>query len=191
MLMESSMMKLTMSRNAIGDIGIEHLHHALYFSRNKLHYLNLSECEIEFQGFLKIFDSMKQNYQLRTLILDGNKASYANSYFVLQAMLTSNRCLEHLSFMNCEIDNTFVFSLSDGICHNHKVKTLNLSCNRITDEGAISLGRHLRRQSLIELNLSRNKIEERGGEVIAEMLMNNASILKCYLNYNMLGDKTG
>ncbi len=87
LLIDSHLLRLDLSHNKIGLSGLEKLNPALYFSRCKLNYLNLAECSLTYQGFVKIMDAVKFNYQIQTLVVDGNRAGPGGSFSLVQAMM--------------------------------------------------------------------------------------------------------
>lgn len=54
-------------------------------------------------------------------------------------MLLNNKVLKELSLKKCNIDDSVVTSLSEGLKYNKSLAILNLSNNLISDFGAIIL----------------------------------------------------
>ena len=96
-LQKSNLLKLNISKNKIGDKGIEILSQALPFNRSKLTHLNLSDCGIEYPGLIKLFDSLKQNFSLNTLIVDNNYGSADHTFLSISNLLRNNNFIEYLS----------------------------------------------------------------------------------------------
>lgn len=50
-------------------------------------------------------------------------------------MVAENRCLESLSLSNCKLEDNFAIALGDGLMYNSKLKHINLSSNKLGDDG--------------------------------------------------------
>ena len=75
-----------------------------------------------------------------------------------------------LSLVGCGIDDEAVSCLAQGIKCCTALETLELSCNKIGDEGAISLAdKSIFRHKLRKLNLACNRITEHGAIAIADV----------------------
>ena len=75
-----------------------------------------------------------------------------------------------LSLTGCSIDDNAASCLARGIKHCTALEILNLNCNFIGDDGAISLADNMHSHNIRFLNLSCNKIENRGALAIAGAL---------------------
>ena len=83
-----------------------------------------------------------------------------------------------LSLTDCGIDDNAVLCLARGINNCTTLEVLNLNCNFIGDDGAISLVDNISSRNISLLNLSCNKIGNRGALAIASALKHK----KCRLH---------
>ncbi len=109
---------------------------------------------------------------LKNLILDNNPIP-TPIYEVL--IYEENSSVQNLSLRSNQLDDVAAqnlsFALGDTRRQNSKLLTLNLSCNKITDTGAICLARSLRtNRSLLSLNLSQNFLTDVGAKSFADVI---------------------
>eukprot|EP00055_Hartaetosiga_balthica_P007563 m.26164 g.26164 ORF g.26164 m.26164 type:complete len:334 (+) comp5830_c0_seq4:272-1273(+) len=80
--------------------------------------------------------------------------------------------------------------LAAALKYNHKLKTLNISCNGIKNDGAVALGEALKVNDTLEtLGLFWNKIGGPGGRAIGEALALNKALQLINLTDNNLGNE--
>jgi Ran GTPase-activating protein (RanGAP) involved in mRNA processing and transport len=65
--------RLDLSKNPLGNAGIERFSNILRNEKCNLHYLNLSRCEFNHLGARSLYICIKLCHGLKTLILDKNK----------------------------------------------------------------------------------------------------------------------
>jgi len=109
---------------------------------------------------------------LKNIVLDNNPID-TPIYEVL--LYEENSNIQHLSLRNNQLDDVAAqnlsFALGDTRRQNNKLLTLNLSCNKITDKGAICIARSLRtNRSLLSLNLSQNYLTDVGAKSFADVI---------------------
>lgn len=69
--------------------------------------------------------------------------------------------------------------------HNQTLLYLDLSCNRITRDGAVYLAGMLEKCGLLRLNLAFNRLENEGaGHVATALLQSNSKLRRLLLNSN-------
>ena len=61
------------SKNPLGNAGIEKLSEALRHESCRIHYLALKSCSFDQLGGKELFLAVKHSYFIKTLILDKNK----------------------------------------------------------------------------------------------------------------------
>ena len=87
-----------------------------------------------------------------------------------------------LSLTDCGIDDNAVLCLARGINNCTTLEVLNLNCNFIGDDGAISLVDNISSRNISLLNLSCNKIGNRGALAIASALKHKECRLHLWNN---------
>ncbi len=108
--------------------------------------------------------------------------------------LWNNRAIITLNLSFCSLVNSFMNYLSDGLCHNNRLAVLDLRGNRVTCDGVSGICQALVQKyngNLKEVDLSRNRIGDEGALRIAKMLTVNRSLQKLRLNRNQISDAGG
>ena len=101
---------------------------------------------------------------------------------VLSDDLMNNHNYLELYLTGCGIDDNTVSILADGFKHCTSLEILDLSCNRIGDKGAVSLAKSVKScLELVRLNLSLNRIGDVGAMAVA-----NATKCLVYLCGNFI-----
>ena len=86
--------------------------------------------------------------------------------------------------MSTVIITTGAISISEMIKINHTLQVLNISHNRIGDEGIAAIARIADNAKINELNVSQCKITITGAKSLAEGLINNDTIKSLHVKYN-------
>ncbi|XP_073699681.1 uncharacterized protein [Garra rufa] len=146
-------LKLDLSGNELGELGVTNLSDVLMNPQCKLEKLDLDGCRITEELCFILTSALKLNpSHLRELNLSGNQLGDA-VVENLGLLIGSSQCkLEKLHLCGCKITEKQCVILSPSL-------SLNLS--------------HLR-----ELNFSQNKIENKGVEILCEILSNSRCKLK-------------
>ncbi|XP_059425968.1 protein NLRC5-like isoform X3 [Carassius carassius] len=149
----SHIRELNLSGNVLGQLGVTTLSDVLKNPQCKLEKLDLCECSITEELCLILTSALKSNpSHLRELNLSGNQLG-DSAVENLGILLGSSQCkLEKLYLCGCKITEKHCIILTPSLC-------LNLS--------------HLR-----ELDLSQNKIENKGVDILCEILDNSRCQLK-------------
>ena len=76
-----------------------------------------------------------------------------------------------------------------GVMQVITLQKLTISCNEISDDGAIAFSEYLKTNTtLIELDMSLNNITSKGASVIAEAIQVNTALQKLKISYNKISD---
>lgn len=127
-------MDLDLSDNAIENEGCDIV--AEVINDNQLGHmkrLNLSNCKINFDGFFRIFVSLETNKRLEHLNFSKNVLNNEKFNILKQNIINSN--LKELILNKCKLGNKACYTIGEGICGNNSIKILNLSDNKIEDKG--------------------------------------------------------
>ena len=158
---EETAVKLLSISGTVGDYGKVNVES--YFTEEMAHEaLELNSCDNYFEGLESVISMME-------------------------------KCLNILSvtLVNCNIDDHGAKLLASFFCSlNHRLRTINLSCNRITSAGLKELLMSISSFSQLEVfNLSENRIEREGALLISEYLHTCENIKDLQLSDSYIGDK--
>ena len=110
----------------------------------------------------------------------------------LSSCIKKSQCISAISLPCNLIDDELVKMLTRGFLLNKTLIDLDLSHNRIGDHGARRIAKYLfHTEVLISLNLSDNHIQYEGSRCIGQALRNNRSLQILNLKHNRLDDKSG
>ena len=119
-----------------------------------------------------------------TLCGDDGIREYVNE---LKEVLQMNTTLTSLKL--CNINNNAAVNITKAIQMNTTLHTLDMSTNKISDDGVIAISDYLKRNSSLEkLNLSKNRITNKGAKMIAEALQLNTTLKQLDLSINKIFD---
>ena len=121
---------------------------------------------------------------LEELDISGNKLD-DKSALKLSEGIQQTKTLKSLTAVS--IDQLGAISIADGV-KNTSLKVLNMSNNKISDNGAIQIASSLEvNQTLTELSISYNGIGSQGAIAIAKSLAQNNSLKKLNISGNHIG----
>jgi len=118
----------------------------------------------------------------------GMKLSDASS---LANALRMSETLSVLALPCSLLDDASVRAIAGGLAENCTLTSLDLSHNKIADRGAKALAKLLGESVLISLNLCDNRIHSDGGKYLGRALHANVSLRHLNLRLNRLGDEGG
>lgn len=166
--------RLNLSRNSLGDVGIEHLMAGI--EKNKsIVYLDISSNDLTAKGGNIVFQSMINNQSIIYLNissregLNRNRLTY-EGVFHLETVLKSNRFLEFINLSGNSIKNEGLNIVLRGLNENKHVHTLNISNNEIDSIGVAYFPKLVSSCKLNSLILNDNPLGNEGITSIAECL---------------------
>ena len=187
----TTLLNISMSRNAISPQGLHHLSTLLMIGC--INYLNLSYNTNLFrtQAVCDMFaEQLKNNATLRTLLMQDcglNSLSAKN----LAEALTTNKHLEKLYIGDNELCDDGIRYLADALRVNQGLKELWLASCGMTDVGLQYLAKSLQYNSVLatlqlyNLNRNRNRLTEKIVPVLTECLQNNHILTQLDLPKNL------
>lgn len=186
----TNLRELVLSENGIGDSSLSHL--SLYLSGNKtLTKLDLSNNKISDIGLTYLSQGLELNRTLKNLNLSYNGIFNKLSLEKLESALKSNHILKDLLLSHIIIGEYGIIHIAN-IIKNNTLRHLDLSHCLFDINGALEISKALETcNSLDALDLSHNKIRDEGCIYIANALIKNVGINELYLNLknNEIGDK--
>ncbi|XP_033107597.1 leucine-rich repeat-containing protein 34-like isoform X2 [Anneissia japonica] len=146
-----------------------------------LEELDLGDTDQDTQSMIAMATVLKQNSTLRVLNMNRpllfSQQEETTVHYSL--MLKVNNALQELHLQKCDIKDFGAERLVDNLIENIGLKYLDLSCNRITRDGALAISKLLKRNTPLEiLDLGFNRIEDDGAVSISEALIDLNRTLK-------------
>lgn len=132
-------------------------------------------------------------------------------------MLQSNRSLEKLSLQKHNFNCDALYTITEHLLENNRIRVLDLTANRISFKGCEAIGKYLsgeycvlqslilasnrtghygakaignalsKNRTLVHLDMTRNDIDDNGLKMIAESLENNNILISLKLYWNHFG----
>ena len=133
-----------------------------------------------------------RNHTLQTLNVRGNNLGRAGGIAFGKAIGSNPKCLTALNLKDNGIDAAASIGIGLGIEKNNLLTNLDLSKNRIYDEGIIAIVNSLKKNiktPIGYLNIGYNSIKARGAKSVAELLKENKTLTELSLAANKLGIK--
>ena len=193
-VLNTNILKLDLGNNKIGNDGAESICEMLMGSDNiscNIEILNVSGNLITTRGVSRIFYALTNNQTLQKLDLSNNLFSMglSNNF---NNFLIENSGVKFLNLAGCEIKSQALICLPEAFPRNRSLEELDLSNNKICDNGveAICIGL-IRNQGLKKLNLSYNYIKEKGGKSFANCFKINHSLEELNLRENNINNGAG
>ena len=151
---------------------------------SEVRYINLSECNIQFNGVKEFFKYIRTNKKLDTILLNKNNLFSKKWIYLEQFLINLN--LKHLGLNGCSLKNS-TEDIAKILMHHPTLKILELSHNQINDDSFLFFKLFPKENlSLIELDFSRNYISDRSAKFFFEELYNNKSLQKLNFFDNQL-----
>jgi Ran GTPase-activating protein (RanGAP) involved in mRNA processing and transport len=161
-IIKTSVKRLNLNQNALGSVFVSAFSDAMQSTTFLLTHLSLSFCGFISPWTKELIRALRKGIGLEFLEL--NEAKFHISDFdSLTWFVASMTNLRTLSLASCELGDEGVKQIGQGLIDNYSVNSLNLSWNRITNQGVIELTQRLlkSRAKVNSFDLSHNQIEVR------------------------------
>ncbi|KAL4221340.1 Leucine-rich repeat-containing protein 71 [Mactra antiquata] len=137
----------------------------------KLHSINLWNTGLNSEGVSSLAAILPSCANLKNLTLDGNTAEEENWY----ELITEESPIQNISLRHCGITNKGAIMIGRCLASskrtNVKLISLNLSNNKIGDEGMLEIAQGLRmNRTLLSMSLASNQIGDKGAIKLGEVL---------------------
>lgn len=105
-------------------------------------------------------------------------------------MLQSNKAIEKLSLRKHSLTCDALYTITEHLLENTKLRVLDLSCNQIAFQGCEAIAKYLMGEycALESLNLSSNKVGHYGAKALADAIENNRTLVHLDLTRNGIDD---
>ena len=193
-IVKSNCVELDLTRNNMGEKGVEYLCDTLKLENCNLTLLILDGNHIGDKAAELLSTAIKDgNCKLTRLHLNGTKIGVKGVEHLKDALKCVNNNLTELNLAYNDIGHEGAKYLSDSLkCENCKLTLLNLRENCLGDKGAEHLSNALKdvKCKLSALNLRKNIIGAKGAEVLSDALKDkNCYLIMLNLGVNNVGDK--
>ena len=193
-IVKSNCVELDLTRNNIGEKGVEYLCDTLKLENCNLTVLILDGNHIGDKAAELLSTAIKDgNCKLTRLHLNGTKIGVKGVEHLKDALKCVNNNLTELKLACNDIGDKGAKYLSDSLkCENCKLTVLNLRQDCLGDKGAKHLSNALKdvKCKLSALNLRKNIIGAKGAEVLSDALKDkNCYLTMLDLGENNVGDK--
>ncbi|CAI2381925.1 unnamed protein product [Moneuplotes crassus] len=188
--------ELRLSNNKLDDSTAEAISSYFYKEICKMKKIDLSCNNITSKGACILFRSLKQNRFLTHLNLRNNQFIGNGELLELENFLNNNQCLTHLNLGECGLDSKHIYIMCEGLhakestesrIGNNTLHNLNLTRNKIDDEGADHIAEILKHDTntgLMVIDLSSNFISDEAAANLTSAMETNNHLLKLNLKNN-------
>lgn len=165
----------------------------ILFNNKTLRELHLADNKIDHDGMSGIMSVLGwHNNSLEVLNID-------NAYYTsigqeiaihIAKMLQTNRGLEKLSLRKHALNSEGLYTITEHMLDNNKLRVLDLSCNKLTYKGCEHLGKFLLSENCVleSLNLANNRTGHYGAKAMALALSKNKTLLHLDMTTNDIDD---
>lgn len=184
---------INLNGNSIKTRGAISLVELLFSSLNILE-LDLGNNYIDHDGIIALTTALnKARLNLEVLNLENPALNSIMQETAVHfgKMLSINTNLKKLSLRKMRLRCDGVFTLTNHLVENNRLRVLDLSCNEISSDGALYISRFLSNEEckLESLIMAVNKIVNLGGKYMAQALAINRSLIHIDLTNNRIGDE--
>jgi len=166
---ESHLQVFIAGRSRLEDVGIIALSE-IFIGMKTLVELRVPQNGIRPEGFVRLFEALKENLNLQILDINDNNLSEEGANALVQ-ILGDFTQLKHLDLGDCMIPKESIKTIIEILKPNENLEYLNLCYNNIDDEVAEILAECLRNKfNLKKLDINGNKLKDQGKEVINAVL---------------------
>ena len=188
-----SLQYINLNGNSIKTRGAISLVELLFSSLNILE-LDLGNNYIDHDGIIAITTALNRaRLSLEVLNLENPKLNSVMQETVVHfgKMLSINTNLKKLSLRKMKLRCDGIFTLTNHLMENSRLRVLDLSCNEISADGAEYISRYLKGEEckLESLIMAVNRVVDIGAKFIAQALAVNRSLIHVDLTTNRIGDE--
>jgi len=179
----TTLVSLSLADNSIGKAGGMSFAETLQLNIT-LEHLNLSHCDLEMDSLIALLTILRYNPSLKSIDISRPIPQHQHSNWMddmaihIAQMLEKNNVLQEFHCQKFEIRDPGFMWICEKMQHNQTLLFLDLSCNRITRDGAVYLAPMLDRCGLLRLNLAFNRLEDEGAGHLARALLQSNSRLR-------------
>ncbi|KAL4476153.1 hypothetical protein ABPG74_009886 [Tetrahymena malaccensis] len=166
--------RITIPEMYIGDEGALQLA-AFLKGQTSISMIDLKGNNIGPNGFIEIFNSLRQNFQLKSLNLEWNRlGTDIAGLESLYVLLSNNRSITHLDLRNNKINQTGAHIIANIIRNNTSLSSLDLRWNELGANGGRAILQAMQENGcLVGLELAGNGIPEEINSEIQQLVTNN------------------
>ncbi|XP_064422711.1 NACHT, LRR and PYD domains-containing protein 3-like [Latimeria chalumnae] len=161
-----------------------HLHRGIILYRTSFHLFSLNSCILTSGCCEDLCSFLKQNQSLRELDLTSNQLKDSGMSEICKA---DNNQLQKLSSNNCYLTSTCCRDLSSFLIRNQSLTELNLSENPIQDSG-MSLICDINNKEIQKLSLNSCSFTSGCCEVLSSFMRRNRSLRDLDVSFNQIQD---
>jgi Ran GTPase-activating protein (RanGAP) involved in mRNA processing and transport len=188
-----SLQYINLNGNSIKTRGAISLVDLLFSSLNILE-LDLGNNGIDHDGIIALTTALnKARLNLEVLNLENPSLNSVMQETAVHfgKMLSINTNLKKLSLRKMRLRCDGIFTLTNHLVENSRLRVLDLSCNEISADGAGHIARFLKSEEcrLESLILAVNKVVDLGGKYLAQALSLNRSLIHIDITSNRIGDE--
>ncbi|XP_067260689.1 ribonuclease inhibitor-like isoform X2 [Chanodichthys erythropterus] len=187
----SHLRELNLTGNKIGDEGLTLLSDGLKDPHCKLETLRLSYCNITAEGCAALTSALRSNSHLRELDLSDNKIGGEGLTLLSDGLKDLHCKLEKLTLFDCNITTEGCAALTSALRSNSHLREVDLSENKIGDEGLTLLSDGLKYPhcKLEKLKLYDCNIADEGCAALTSALRSDSHLRELNLSDNKIGDE--
>ncbi|XP_078060640.1 NACHT, LRR and PYD domains-containing protein 3-like isoform X2 [Mustelus asterias] len=182
--------ELSLGRNQVGDSGVKLLSAALRNPECKIQILDLNVNDLSDACAEDLASALSTNRSLIDLNLGDNKLGDSGVKLLSVALRNPDCKIQKLHLYRNTLTDSCAKDLASALSTNRSLIDLNLGDNKLGDSGVKLLSVALRNPDckIQELNLNVNDLSDSCAEDLASALSTNRSLIDLNLSYNKLGD---
>ena len=185
---ETDSMKLLSISGKVGDSGIVNVES--YFTEEMSHEaLELNSCDNYFEGLESVISMMKKCLKLLSVTLVDCNINDSGAKLLASFFCSLNHGLRTINLSCNRITSVGLKELLMSINLFSQLQVFNLNENRIGREGALLISEYLHAcENIKDLQLSGNYISDEGVKYLATVIQNNSSLHSLKLRGNVISD---
>jgi Ran GTPase-activating protein (RanGAP) involved in mRNA processing and transport len=184
----TTLKQLKMSGIRLSDMGVNTLSEALLKKNFALEHLDISCNILTAAGYQALASTLEQsNCTLKSLNLKAT-ADCCDSIAMLLPIFTKSQ-LKELNLQLNNIDDDMIKLIAGELMNNKVLESLDLSMNRIGNEGTQTLAQIIEKTNLAYLNLNNNQLNTEGGETLYQSIRNETRFHRFEFDQNNLSEQ--